>query len=252
MKRELDICIISDVHLGSYGCHAKELNKYIKSINPKKLILNGDIFDGYVFNKRYFPKSHFEFVRNVLTLIKKGCEVYYISGNHDDFIRNFEEITLLNFYKVDKLVMEIDGKKYWIFHGDVFDISMQGRIGKFISRLGGRCYDILILFNKFLNIMLKIIGKNPYSLSKKIKGSVKNAVIYLRDFEKISCEHAIKQGYDYVVNGHTHKSEIKIYKDSNGEVIYMNSGDWVENLTSLEYYNKEWKVYKYNENDYEK
>lgn len=252
MKREIDICVISDVHLGSYGCHAEELNKYIKSISPKKLILNGDIFDGYVFSRKYFPLSHLEFVRNVLTLIKKGCEVYYISGNHDEFMRNFDEMSMLNLHKLDKLVLTIDGKVYWFFHGDIFDISMQGKFGKLISRVGGQGYDFIIYLNKSLNRILKAIGKEPYSLSKKVKHSVKKAVVYIRDYEKLSCEHAIKQGYDYVVNGHIHQSSIRHYINESGEVIYMNSGDWVESLTSLEYSNGKWVIYNYNENDFKK
>ena len=249
-KKELDICVISDIHLGSYGCHAEELNHYIKSIKPKILILNGDIFDGYVFNRKYFPTSHFEFVRNVLTLIKKGTEVYYITGNHDQFMRNFDEMSMLNLHKLDKLVLNIDNKKYWFFHGDVFDISMQGTFGKMLSTFGGQAYDLLIYINKWFNKFLKLIGKQPYSLSKVVKDSVKKAVIYVRNYEDMSCEHAIKQGYDYVVNGHIHQPSIRLHKNDEGEVVYMNSGDWIENLTSLEYVDGKWTIYKYNQKDF--
>jgi UDP-2,3-diacylglucosamine pyrophosphatase LpxH len=248
-KRNLDICVISDIHLGSYGCHAEELNKYIESINPKILILNGDIFDGYVFNKKYFPNTHFEVIRNVLKLLKNNTDVYLISGNHDDFLRSFDEISMTNLHKLDKLVLEIDGKSYWFFHGDVFDISMQGKIGKIISRVGGQGYDLLIYINKLLNKTLKIFGKEPYSLSKIIKNSVKKAVKYISDFEKMSCEHAIKQGYDYVVNGHIHQPSIRDYSNEDGKVVYMNSGDWIENLTSLEYVDGKWSIFCYNRED---
>ncbi len=172
VKREVEICVLSDIHLGSYGCHAEELNNYVKSIKPKILILNGDIFDGYVFNRKYFPKSHFEFVRNVMTLIKKGTEVYYLTGNHDDFMRNFDEMSMLNLHKLDKLVLTIDNKNYWFFHGDVFDLSMQGKIGKILATVGGQAYDLLIYVNKWMNRFLKAIGRKPYSLSKKVKDSV--------------------------------------------------------------------------------
>lgn len=244
-KRELEICVISDIHLGSYGCHAEELNNYIKSIKPKILILNGDIFDGYVFNRKYFPTTHFEFIRNVLTLIKKGTEVYYITGNHDEFMRNFDEMSMLNLHKLDKLVLTIDEKNYWFFHGDVFDISMQGGVGKLLAKIGGQAYDLLIYINKWINKFLKMIGKKPYSLSKKVKDSVKKAVVYVRNYEQMSCEHAIKQGYDYVVNGHIHQPSIRTYSNDEGSVIYMNSGDWVENLTALEYVDGEWSIFKY-------
>jgi len=249
-KREIEICVISDIHLGSYGCHAEELNNYIKSIKPKILILNGDIFDGYVFNRKYFPTSHFEFIRNILTLIKKGTEVYYITGNHDEFMRNFDEMSMLNLHKLDKLVLTIDGKNYWFFHGDVFDISMQGSIGKIVAKIGGQAYDLLIYLNKWINRFLKMIGKNPYSLSKKVKDSVKKAVVYVRNYEEMSCEHAIKQGYDYVVNGHIHQPSIRNFKNNEGSVIYMNSGDWIENLTSLEYQDGKWSIYKYQESEF--
>ena len=249
-KREVEICVISDIHLGSYGCHAEELNNYIKSIKPKILILNGDVFDGYVFNRKYFPKSHFEFIRNVLTLIKKGTEVYYITGNHDEFMRNFDEMSMLNLHKLDKLVLTIDDKNYWFFHGDVFDISMQGGIGKMLAKIGGQAYDLLIYINKWINKFLKVIGKSPYSLSKKVKDSVKKAVVYVRNYEEMSCEHAIKQGYDYVVNGHIHQPSIRNFKNNEGSVIYMNSGDWIENLTSLEYQDGKWSIYKYQESEF--
>lgn len=249
-KREVEICVISDIHLGSYGCHAEELNNYIKSIKPKILILNGDIFDGYVFNKKYFPTSHFEFIRNVLTLIKKGTEVYYITGNHDEFMRNFDEMSMLNLHKLDKLVLTIDGKNYWFFHGDVFDISMQGGIGKMVAKIGGQAYDLLIYINKWINKFLKAIGRNHYSLSKKVKDSVKKAVVYVRNYEEMSCEHAIKQGYDYVVNGHIHQPSIRNFTNSEGSVTYMNSGDWIENLTSLEYQDGKWSIYKYKEDEF--
>lgn len=244
-RRKIDICVISDVHLGSYGCHAEQLNKYIKTINPEKLILNGDIFDGYVFNKNYFPNSHFEFVRNVMTLLKNGTEIYYLIGNHDDFMREFDEISMLNLHKLDKLVLEVDGKKCWFFHGDVFDISMQGKLGKTVSKIAGQAYDWIIVMNRWVNNLLKMFGRQPYSLSKKIKDSVKKAVKYVADFEQMSCEHAIKQGYDYVINGHIHQPKIMEYKNQEGKVVYLNSGDWVENLTALEYHDGEWKIYQF-------
>jgi UDP-2,3-diacylglucosamine pyrophosphatase LpxH len=246
-KRDVEVVVISDVHLGSYGCHAEELNSYIKSVRPRVLVLNGDIFDGYVFNKKYFPASHVEFVRNVLTLIKKGTEVYYLTGNHDDFMRNFDEIEMMNLHKLDKLVLELDGKAHWFFHGDVFDLSMQGKLGKALARIGGEAYDVIIKANRLMNKVLKFFGSKPYSLSRRIKESVKKAVAYVQDFEEMSCVHAIKQGYDCVVNGHIHQPAIRTYECAEGSVVYLNSGDWIENLTALEYNDGAWSIYHHQE-----
>jgi len=251
-KRDIEICVISDVHIGSYGCHAEELNNYLKSINPKILILNGDIFDAWNFSNKNFKTDHVKLIRTFLKFIKDGKQLYYISGNHDDFMRNFDEMSMLNLHKLDKLVLTIDGKNYWFFHGDVFDISMQGNIGKIVAKIGGQAYDLLIYINKWINKFLKLIGRSPYSLSKKVKDSVKKAVIYVRNYEEMSCEHAIKQGYDYVVNGHIHQPSIRTFTNNEGQVIYMNSGDWVENLTSLEYQDGKWSIYKYQESEFTK
>ena len=247
-KRHLEICVISDIHIGSYGCHAKELNNYLKSIDPEILVLNGDIFEGLNFNKKNFGIEHVKLIRTFLKFLKDGKTIYLISGNHDEFMRNFDEMSMLNLHKLDKLVLTIDGKNYWFFHGDVFDISMQGNIGKLLAKVGGQAYDLLIYINKWINKFLKVIGKSPYSLSKKVKDSVKKAVVYVRNYEQMSCEHAIKQGYDFVVNGHIHQPSIRTFTNNEGTVTYMNSGDWIENLTSLEYNNGEWTIFYYREN----
>ena len=62
MKRSVDIAVISDVHLGTFGCRATELLHYLKQIEPNTLILNGDIIDIWQFSKNYFPKSHMKVV----------------------------------------------------------------------------------------------------------------------------------------------------------------------------------------------
>jgi len=244
-KRDLEIVVISDIHLGTYGCHAEELNLYLKSINPKTLILNGDIFDGYVFEKKYFNKSQLEFIQLILKFLKNNTKVYYITGNHDDFLRDFEDLSIDNFVKTDKLILEINNKIHWFFHGDIFDISVQGKLGKILTRLGGKSYDFIIYINRKVNLLLKKLGKKPYSLSKKIKDNVKTAIKYINDFEKISCEQAILKKYDYVINGHIHEPKILNFENEKGSVIYMNSGDWVENLSSLEFDGSSWNIYRY-------
>ena len=242
-KRKLDYVVISDVHLGTYGCRAKELLNYLKTIQPKVLILNGDIIDIWQFNKRYFPKSHMNVIKHITSLLSKGTTVYYITGNHDEMLRKFKGFRLGNFKILNKLVLNIDDKKAWIFHGDVFDVTMQH--SKWLAKLGGKGYDILIVLNTFINWFSNLLGYGKLSLSKKIKNSVKSAVKFINDFEKIASDIAIENEYDYVICGHIHQPEIKKIEKHKGETMYLNSGDWIENLTALEYNNKEWSLYEY-------
>ncbi len=242
-KRPLDIAVISDVHLGTYGCHANELLTYLNSIAPKKLILNGDIVDIWQFSKRYFPKSHLKIIKKIINMASKGTEVIYITGNHDELLRRFSDTKMGNFSIVDKLILDLNGQKAWFFHGDVFDLSIQN--AKWLARLGGYGYDFLILMNRWVNWCLDKMGKEKYSLSSKIKQSVKSAVKYIQDFEETAADLAIENGYDYVVCGHIHQTKKEIIETPKGRTTYLNSGDWVESLTALEFHFNRWKVYHY-------
>ncbi|WKN30637.1 UDP-2,3-diacylglucosamine diphosphatase [Porifericola rhodea] len=244
-KRAVEVVVISDVHLGTYGCNAKELQKYLKSIQPKILVLNGDIVDIWQFSKRYFPTTHMKIIKQVFSMASKGTQVYYITGNHDEMLRKFEGFTMGTLTIENKLVLELDGKKAWIFHGDVFDITMKH--SKWLAKLGAIGYDTLILLNAMVNFCSEKLGKGKVSFSKKIKNSVKGAVKFIDDFENTAAEIAISNGYDYVVCGHIHNPEMRQIKREEGEVTYLNSGDWIENLTALEYNNRRWTLYKYNE-----
>ena len=244
LKRKVEIAVISDVHLGTYGCHAKQLLTYLNSIEPKKLILNGDIVDIWQFSKRYFPKSHLKVIKKIIDMAADGVEVIYITGNHDEMLRKFTDTTIGNISIVNKKVLTLDGKKAWFFHGDVFDVSIQN--AKWLARLGGYGYDMLILLNRFVNWCLERMGKERYSLSKRIKNGVKRAIKYINDFEKVASDLAIENGYDYVVCGHIHQPKMVEIENRFGKTTYLNSGDWVENFTALEYQFKRWKLYNYN------
>lgn len=240
--RTAEVVVISDIHLGTFGCHAEELLEYLKSIRTKTLIINGDFIDGWAFSKSYFPESHFEVLRYVLKMMNRGTKVIYITGNHDEFLRNCSDLFIGKLHIVDKYIMEMDDKKYWFFHGDVFDYSTKG-FNKYIAKIGGKGYDWLILFNRLINVVLVKLKREKYSLSKKIKNVVKHAVKFVHDFEAKAAENAIHHGFDYVVCGHIHQPQIKEYRNSEGMVTYLNSGDWIENLSSLEYSDGNWKLF---------
>lgn len=242
-KRTVDLVVISDVHLGTYGCHAKELLNYLKSIKPKHLILNGDIIDIWQFNKRYWPKSHMKVVKHLMELVTKGVKVDYITGNHDEMLRKFVGLKLGSFTIMNKVVLDLNGEQAWVFHGDVFDVTMKH--SKWIAKLGAKGYDLLILLNRYINFISKKLGREPVSLSKKIKKSVKSAVKFINNFEEVAADIAIDNGYEYVICGHIHQPEIRRVETENGTVLYLNSGDWIENLTSLEYNKGSWELYQF-------
>jgi len=244
-RRTPDIAVISDVHLGTYGCHAAELSAYLDSITPGLLIINGDFIDGWNFSRNYFPPEHLQVIRHVLRMLRDGVNVVYISGNHDEFLRRFADFKMGNLRIADKLILVHEGKVHWFFHGDIFDITM--KYSKLLAKLGGRGYDLLILVNRFVNRVLEKFGREKLSLSKRIKNSVKKAVKFIDDFETTACELAIDQKYDVVICGHIHQYRDRIFQNEKGSVHYLNSGDWVENLTSLECENGNWKVVDFSE-----
>ena len=244
-KRKVKVAVLSDIHLGTYGSHAIEMLRYLKSIKPETLILNGDIIDIWQFSKRYWPKSHMQVIKHITKLLAKGTKVYYVTGNHDELLRKFVGFRLGKLKIVNKVLLNLDGKKAWIFHGDVFDVTMQH--SKWLTRLGAHSYDALIILNRIVNFFSVKMGYGKLSLSKKIKNNVKSAVKYINNFEDTVADIGIANGYDYAICGHIHQPEIRQIKTHKGEITYLNSGDWVENLTALEYNDKAWTLYKYQE-----
>ncbi|RAV98003.1 UDP-2,3-diacylglucosamine diphosphatase [Pseudochryseolinea flava] len=244
-RREVDLVVLSDIHLGTYGCHAEELLRYLKSIKVNRLILNGDIIDMWQFSKRYWPKSHMQVVKHITGLLTKNTKIVYLTGNHDEMLRKFSGFRLGSFMIDNKIVLKLNGKSAWFFHGDVFDVTMQH--SKWLAKLGAVGYDTLIVINTMVNWMLTKLGREKISLSKRVKDSVKSAVKFINNFEKTASDIAIENGYQYVVCGHIHQPEIRTIANEKGEVVYLNSGDWIENLTALEYHRGEWRIYRYAE-----
>jgi UDP-2,3-diacylglucosamine pyrophosphatase LpxH len=244
-KRKIKLAVISDVHLGTFGCQAKALNKYLKSIDPEILVLNGDIIDIWQFSKRYWPDSHMKVVQRIFKMLSTDTKVYYLTGNHDEMLRKFTDFKMGKLEILDKLVLNLDGKKAWIFHGDVFDITMKH--SKWLAKLGAVGYDTLILINSVVNKISELMGRGKVSLSKKVKNSVKQAVKFIDDFENTAIDIAIENKYDYVVCGHIHQPGVRTVTTDAGTTTYLNSGDWIENLTALEYNDGKWELYQFAE-----
>lgn len=243
-KRDIDILVLSDLHLGTYGCRAKELLAYLRSVRPRMVILNGDIIDIWQFKKSYFPKSHMQVLKRLMKLAGK-VPVYYITGNHDEALRRYSPASLGGLHLMDKLVLTIDGERYWFFHGDIFDMSTTH--ARWLARLGGVGYDLLIRINTVVNWCLERMGRPRMSFSKRIKQRVKRAVSYISDFEETAARIAVHEGHDHVVCGHIHQPQMRRITTPKGSVGYMNSGDWIEHLSALEYSGGKWRLYMHSE-----
>ena len=249
MKRNLDILVISDLHLGTYGSEADEVLAYLDSINADKIVINGDFVDIMLFNKRFWPSSHMKVIKYFLDLISQGKEIYYVTGNHDELMRKFLNFKIQNFKIVNQIVLDTAKGKVWIFHGDVFDFSIQTQ---WLTKLAGFLYDYMIIFNSWINKkIMRPLGRKRLNFSKTIKSNVKTAVQYFANFEMKAAEVAQKNGYKYVVCGHIHTPKIESFNINGEEVIYMNSGDWLESLSSLEYADNKWSIYMHKRTEQE-
>jgi UDP-2,3-diacylglucosamine pyrophosphatase LpxH len=220
---------ISDVHLGTAGCQAKYLLDFLKHNESDKFYLVGDIIDGWQLRKRwYWPQSHNDVVQKLLRKARKGTEVIFIPGNHDEMARQFFGMNLGDI-RIEEEVIHVmaDGRRLWITHGDLFDGVMQ--YAKWLAYVGDTLYTFILWVNRWFNNIRSRLGLNYWSLSQYLKHSVKNAVSFIADFEKIMAREARIRGCDGVVCGHIHKAEIRMIDD----ILYCNDGDWVESLTAL-------------------
>lgn len=237
-KRLLDILVLSDIHLGTYSCKAAELLQYLNSVTPKKLILNGDIIDFMNFKKQFWTTTHTEIVNHFFEWSKKGTEVIYLTGNHDDILKKFNGFESQNFKIKNEYLLSIGNAKALIFHGDAFDSVL--KTSKYF-KLGSIAYDWLLLIDTIYNIPGKIFNKAPKYWAVKTKKRLNSVKLFVSKFEQMAVEHGIKEKVNYVICGHIHQSKIAL----DGSIKYLNSGDWVENLTALEFNQNQWVLFDF-------
>lgn len=241
--------VISDLHLGSSGAKAKEVNDFLKVNSCERLILNGDIIDGWQLKKGgTWKKKHTGFFRAVLKMMDKhDTEVIYLRGNHDDFLDQIIPFKIGKQFSIRRdYILQSSGKKYLVIHGDIFD-SITSQM-KWLAYLGDVGYTFLLWLNKWYNQYRTWRGKPYFSLSQTIKQKVKLAVNFISDFEEKLAELALAKEADGIICGHIHKAEIK----QMGNILYMNSGDWVESMSALvETHQGEWKLVFHEQNHLE-
>ena len=222
--KKIESLYISDVHLGSKGSKAVELLGVLKNYEPEKLFIVGDFIDGWLLKKRHFwPQEHTIVVRIVLSYAKKGTQVYYITGNHDEFLRSYENLDFGNITVLDEIID--DG--VWIIHGDKYDSVVM--YNKWIAILGSIGYELVIYLNEVIKRIRRTLGLRPRSFSKWVKAKVKGAVAFIDSFEFTLATEAINRECHTVICGHIHTPADRVI---NG-VRYMNTGDWIESLSYI-------------------
>lgn len=222
---------VSDVHLGTPGAKAEFLVEFLNAHRCDTLYLVGDIIDGWrLRNSFYWPQEHSNVIRKVLTKAKHGTKVYYVTGNHDEFLRRFVryDLQLGNIRLVNEVVhTTVDGRRLLVMHGDLFDVIT--RYHRWIALAGDVMYRNAMQFNYWFNRARGLLGMRYWSLSAFAKQRVKAAVNVIGDFEQAVIEDCKRRGYDGVVCGHIHHAEARQV----GGLPYYNCGDWVESCTAL-------------------
>jgi UDP-2,3-diacylglucosamine pyrophosphatase LpxH len=222
---------ISDFHLGSKSCQANVLCEFLKNHTSENLFLVGDIIDGWRLKRKwYFPQSHVNVIRRILTASKRDTNVYYLIGNHDEAFRKFlsfnievGSIKVLNEYSY----RAVNGKTYLVVHGDSFDKLMLD--SKWLMHIGDIAYDLMIFINLQMNRIRNLFGMEYWSLSNWLKQNTKKALNYIHKYEEHIADYCRENEYDGIICGHIHIAAIKTLND----IEYMNCGDWVESATAL-------------------
>lgn len=228
-KQSVRTLWISDVHLGTRDCQAEHLSAFLKRYQTERIYLVGDIIDGWKLKSGiYWPQAHTNVIRRLLTLSKRGTEVTYITGNHDEFLRGYSSLLLGNIRLANEVIHKtLDGRRLLIIHGDQFDVIT--RYHRWLAFLGDHAYGMTLVLNRWLNHWRRRWGYGYWSLSAYLKHKVKSAVNFISDFEEAIAHECTRRGLDGVVCGHIHHAEIRKV----GTVDYLNCGDWVESCTAL-------------------
>ena len=249
VKTHYKTIIVSDVHLGTKGSKSKEISRFLKQFHCDNLILNGDIIDGWQLKKSgSWKRKHTRFFNRVLKMMEsQATKVYYLRGNHDDFLDQILPIQIGGLHILADMTYESNGKTYFITHGDVFD-SITTNL-RWIAYLGDLEYTFLLWLNRVVNYYRMKKGLRYFSLSQYVKGKVKQAVSYIDDYETELAKVAKAKGCDGIICGHIHKPENRMIDG----IHYLNSGDWVETMSALaEDHEGNWELIYFNEIDFKK
>jgi len=246
--RHLNVAVIADVHLGTSASKANEVLNYLDSITPDTLVLAGDFIDLDRVRQSKLKQPHLAVLRRVLDLAHNGTKVYYLTGNHDARLRKFGNLALGDLHIRQELILQFDGHKHYFFHGDRLDIAVKYKLST--DRVNGFWRKLVDLSDRIAGKWKQVFGRQKWSLASEVKTDPTRAKAYVEVFERAATRLAESKGCDHVICAHIHQPKI-VLKSIQGKVLkYLNAGDWVENLTALEYRFGKWSVYQYDADDF--
>src|SRR6516165_9896996 len=192
--RRVRTLFLSDVHLGTRGCQADKLLDFLRHYEADTIYLVGDIVDGWQLKSAwYWPQLHNDVVQKLLRQARKGVRLFYIPGNHDEFLRDYYGTHFGGIEVVEDAVhVAADGKRYLIVHGDLFDVII--RHARWLALLGSNAYDLAIFINTYFNTIRRAFGLTYWSLSKWAKLKVKNAMAFIGEYERTLAAEARRRG----------------------------------------------------------
>lgn len=243
-RKKYRTVVVSDIHLGSKYSKVREVSEFLSSVDCERLIFNGDTVDGWQLNKndyKFWGVEQSRFFRIMLNMMEKhGTMVYFLRGNHDDFMDKIIPMEMGTMFLLKDMIIESGGLKYFVTHGDVFD-SITSNM-KWLAKLGDVVYNILLLINVIYNRIQSLMGRPYYSFSQAIKNNVKKAVANASDFDQMLADVARTKKCNGVICGHIHRPEDRMIDG----IHYLNSGDWVETLSALvEDFDGKWSIVYY-------
>lgn len=219
---------ISDVHLGTRGCQAEALLEFLRVTDFETLYIVGDLIDIWALRRSiYWPQPHNDIVQKLLRKGRKGTEIIYITGNHDEFLARFHGLYGAISLQKNAMHTTADGRRLLVMHGHELDAVVQN-LG-WLAHVGDIGYTLLMRCNGLVNAIRRLIGCGYWSLSAYVKAEVKNVVGFIGQFEDAVVRYARDFDADAVLCGHIHTAAVR---DIHG-VIYYNTGDWVESCTAI-------------------
>ncbi len=244
-RRAVDLAVVSDVHLGTAACQAEALHAYLRSIAPRRLVLAGDIVDLWHLRSGAWTPAQTRVVRRVLKLASHGCEVTWLAGNHDGALRRFIPFTAAGIAVHDELLLDLDGVRTWFVHGDLADALIA--TPRWLALIGWHGYDVVQWLGDRLDGARRLVGLPRRSLAAAIKARIPAALRHAERFAGVMARLAAERGAGAVVCGHIHVPADRVIADRHPPVRYLNSGDWVDSLSALEWDAGRWRSVRWDQ-----